>query len=146
LAIWVKSSQLYDDLTIKENITFWGIYGLQKKSKKNTATNCRIRNVNVADNLVRSLPLRKKLSFLLLYFKNSILTNPLVLDPITRRQFWEMIYTRPKGTTIFVTHTWTKLNIATSHHGWWRYWSTRHPKLKQQFNVDSMNDVLNWRE
>jgi hypothetical protein len=116
-----------------------------KKSKKNTATNCRIRNVNVADNLVRSLPLRiKNYPFLLLYFKNSILTNPLVLDPITRRQFWEMIYTRPKGTTIFVTHTWTKLNIATVSimvDGVIEALDTQ--KLKQQFNVDSMNDVLN---
>ena len=104
---------LYDDLTIKENITFFGgIYGLSRKQIKEKTAQLisELEMQNVANNLVGSLPLgwKQKLSFSV-----SLLHEPKIVfldeptggvDPITRRQFWEMIYTQAyKGTTIFVT-------------------------------------------
>jgi drug efflux transport system ATP-binding protein len=104
---------LYNDLTVKENITFFGgIYGLSKVSIK-TKTKMLLDELgleNVADTLVGSLPLgwKQKLSFsvaLLHEPKIVFLDEPTGgVDPITRRQFWEMIYkTANQGTTIFVT-------------------------------------------
>ncbi len=104
---------LYDDLTIKENITFFGgIYGLnRKKIKEKTAVLiAELELEEVANQLVGALPLgwKQKLSFsvaLLHEPKIIFLDEPTGgVDPITRRQFWEMIYAQAyKGTTIFVT-------------------------------------------
>ena len=104
---------MYDDLTIKENITFFGgIYGLNRRTIKS-----KIREITedlglqeVADQLVGSLPLgwKQKLAFsvaLLHEPKIVFLDEPTGgVDPITRRQFWELIYKQASlGTTIFVT-------------------------------------------
>jgi ABC-2 type transport system ATP-binding protein len=104
---------LYDDLTIKENITFFGgIYGLSRKNIKLKMNDLltELSLQDVADKLVGSLPLgwKQKLSFSI-----ALLHEPQIVfldeptggvDPITRRQFWEMIYAEAnKGTTIFVT-------------------------------------------
>jgi ABC-2 type transport system ATP-binding protein len=104
---------LYDDLTIKENITFFGgIYGLSRKNIKLKMNNLltELSLLDVGDKLVGSLPLgwKQKLSFSI-----ALLHEPQIVfldeptggvDPITRRQFWEMIYAEAnKGTTIFVT-------------------------------------------
>ena len=36
------------------------------------------------------------------------------VDPISRRSFWDIIYARPRGTTVFVTtHTWKRASTAT---------------------------------
>ena len=104
---------MYDDLTIKENITFFGgIYGLSRSQIKQKITQLveELELQEVANNLVGSLPLgwKQKLSFsvaLLHEPKIVFLDEPTGgVDPITRRQFWEMIYTQAyKGTTIFVT-------------------------------------------
>lgn len=104
---------LYDDLTVKENITFFGgIYGLSRAQIK-IKTKQLIEDLDlqeIADNLVGSLPLgwKQKISF-----STALLHNPSIVfldeptagvDPITRRQFWEMIYkTAHNGTTVFVT-------------------------------------------
>lgn len=104
---------LYDDLTVTENITFFGgIYGLSKATIK-TKTKILIDDLelqNVAHKLVASLPLgwKQKLAFsvaLLHEPKIIFLDEPTSgVDPITRRQFWEMIYkSAHQGTTIFVT-------------------------------------------
>ncbi len=104
---------LYDDLTVIENMKFYGgIYGLSNKQIQ-TKTEEIIEFLKIGDykdHLVRSLPLgwKQKLSFSI-----SILHNPPLVfldeptggvDPITRREFWELILTSASyGTTIFVT-------------------------------------------
>jgi ABC-2 type transport system ATP-binding protein len=101
---------MYDDLTVKENITFWGIYGLSRvKIKERAQLVSELGLENAVDKLVGDLPLGwKKLSFsvaLLHEPKIVFLDEPTGgVDPITRRQFWEMIYAEAhKGTTLFVT-------------------------------------------
>ena len=147
---------LYDDLTVKENITFFGgIYGLSRKKKKKKITQLitELEMQNVVNNLVSSLPLgwKQKLSFSI-----ALLHDPKIVfldeptggvDPITRRQFWEMIYTQAyKGTTIFVTtHYMDEAEycdrVSIMVEGVIEALDT--PKiLKKQFNVDSMNDVF----
>lgn len=104
---------LYDDLTVNENINFFGgIYGLTRKQikEKSEALIQELGLENVASQLVGALPLgwKQKLSFSV-----SLIHDPKIVfldeptggvDPITRRQFWEMIYKASnKGTTVFVT-------------------------------------------
>lgn len=104
---------LYENLTVRENITFFGgIYGIDRKSLKVKSEEL-IQRLGLgleADKLVGSLPLgwKQKISFSV-----AILHNPKVVfldeptggvDPITRRQFWDMIYeASAKGITVFVT-------------------------------------------
>uniref|UniRef100_UPI0035946536 ABC transporter ATP-binding protein n=1 Tax=Persicitalea sp. TaxID=3100273 RepID=UPI0035946536 len=104
---------LYEDLTVRENIRFYGgIYGLSRADLK-TKSNRIIQELgldNVADTLVESLPLGWKQR---LAFSVALIHNPKVVfldeptggvDPITRRQFWDKIYEAAHyGTTIFVT-------------------------------------------
>ena len=147
---------LYDDLTIKENITFFGgIYGLsRKKIKEKTAVLiAELELEEVANQLVGALPLgwKQKLSFsvaLLHEPKIIFLDEPTGgVDPITRRQFWEMIYAQAhKGTTIFVTTHYMdeaeycdRVSIMVDG----KIEALDSPKnLKKQFKVDSMNDVF----
>lgn len=147
---------MYDDLTIKENITFFGgIYGLTKKQIKEK-TKIVLENLNlqeVANQLVGSLPLGWKQK---LAFSVSLLHEPKIVfldeptggvDPITRRQFWELIYAQAnKGTTIFVTTHYmdeaeycNRVSIMVD--GAIEALDTP-KKLKAQFGVDSMNDVF----
>ena len=104
---------LYEDLTVKENITlFGGIYGL---SDNEIETKCnelleKLNLQNDANKLVGSLPLgwKQKLSFSTAIFhtpKIVFLDEPTGgVDPITRRQFWDMIYEAAhNGITVFVT-------------------------------------------
>ena len=104
---------LYDDLTIRENARFFGgIYGLSNLKIKEK-TNSLIKELGIEDisnKRVGSLPLgwKQKLAFsvaLLHEPKIVFLDEPTGgVDPITRRQFWEMIYKQAdQGTTIFVT-------------------------------------------
>lgn len=104
---------LYGDLKIWENIRLYGgIYGLSAKQLK-TKTDELLQTLNLEkerDMLVDSLPLgwKQKLSFLV-----AIIHEPEVVfldeptggvDPVTRRQFWELIYqAAERGITIFVT-------------------------------------------
>lgn len=147
---------LYDDLTIKENITFFGgIYGLsRKKIKEKTAILiAELELEEVANQLVGALPLgwKQKLSFsvaLLHEPKIIFLDEPTGgVDPITRRQFWEMIYAQAyKGTTIFVTTHYMdeaeycdRVSIMVDG----KIEALDSPKnLKKQFKVDSMNEVF----
>jgi ABC-2 type transport system ATP-binding protein len=147
---------MYDDLTIKENITFFGgIYGLSRiQIKQKTVELIRELGLEeVADKLVGALPLgwKQKLSFsvaLLHEPKIVFLDEPTGgVDPITRRQFWEMIYAEAnKGTTIFVTTHYMdeaeycdRVSIMVEG----KIEALDSPKnLKKQFDVASMNDVF----
>lgn len=147
---------MYDDLTIKENISFFGgIYGLSRSQiKEKTIELVRELGLEeVADKLVGALPLgwKQKLSFsvaLLHGPKIVFLDEPTGgVDPITRRQFWEMIYTEAhKGTTIFVTTHYMdeaeycdRVSIMVEG----KIEALDSPKnLKKQFNVESMNEVF----
>ncbi len=104
---------LYEDLTVRENIRFYGgIYGLsnnQIKSKTEEILEALSLKA-VANTLVASLPLgwKQKLAFSVAMVhqpKIVFLDEPTGgVDPITRRQFWDMIYAAAEGgTTIFVT-------------------------------------------
>ena len=104
---------LYDDLTVRENITlFGGIYGLADAEirDRGDAMLAGLRLERARDQRVAALPLgwKQKLAFAV-----ALLHRPAVVfldeptsgvDPVTRRQFWEMIYaTAGGGTTVFVT-------------------------------------------
>lgn len=104
---------LYDDLTVRENIRLYaGIYGLGRyETMRRTVTVLnRLHFRSEADTLVGSLPLGWKQK---LAFSVATLHRPEVVfldeptggvDPVTRRQFWEMIYEAAAGgTTVFVT-------------------------------------------
>lgn len=147
---------MYDDLTIRENITFFGgIYGLSKaKIKEKTKQLVQeLKLEEMVDKLVRDLPLgwRQKLSFsvaLLHEPKIVFLDEPTGgVDPITRRQFWEMIYEQAnKGTTLFVTtHYMDEAEycdrVSIMVEGQIEALDT--PKnLKEKYKVDSMNEVF----
>jgi len=147
---------LYDDLTVKENITFFGgIYGLSRKhiKEKSTILIDELGLENVANKLVGSLPLgwKQKLSFSV-----SLLHDPKIVfldeptggvDPITRRQFWEMIYKAAnQGTTVFVTTHYMdeaeycdRVSIMVNG----KIEALDTPKrLKEQFKAADMNDVF----
>lgn len=104
---------LYEDLTILENIRFYGgIYGLSNQELKDKPAQLldRLQLSDEAHTLVASLPLgwKQKLSF-----STAILHEPKIVfldeptggvDPVTRRQFWDMIYeAADQGITVFVT-------------------------------------------
>ncbi|MCD6090744.1 MAG: ABC transporter ATP-binding protein [Bacteroidales bacterium] len=104
---------LYDDLSIAENIRFYGgIYGLsRKKIKEKTAEYIEKLGLQAyTKSMVKELPLGFKQK---LAFSVAIVHDPPIVfldeptggvDPITRRQFWELIYKEAaKGKTIFVT-------------------------------------------
>lgn len=104
---------LYDDLTVQENITLYGgIYGLTDKDIRDRMRTLldRLGLQGNANELVRGLPLGWKQK---LAFSVAVIHSPRVVfldeptsgvDPITRRQFWEMIYqAAAEGITVFVT-------------------------------------------
>jgi ABC-2 type transport system ATP-binding protein len=147
---------LYDDLTISENIDFFGgIYGLKKDPllKAKTALIKRLQLEKEANKLVGSLPLgwKQKLSFSV-----AILHQPKVVfldeptggvDPITRRQFWDMIYEAAEtGITIFVTtHYMDEAEycdrVSIMVDGKIAALGTPNA-LKSQFHADSMDEVF----
>ena len=147
---------LYDDLTVKENITFFGgIYGLSRSKikEKQRELVSELDLGNIVDELVGSLPLgwKQKLSFSV-----ALLHNPKIVfldeptggvDPITRRQFWEMIYKAANnGTTVFVTtHYMDEAEycdrVSIMVEGKIEALDTP-KKLKEQFKAESMNEVF----
>ncbi len=104
---------LYEDLTVIENIQFFGgIYGLSDKQLKEKS-NELIETLGLksqAKKLVASLPLGWKQK---LAFSVAVIHEPKIVfldeptggvDPVTRRQFWDLIYqAADRGITIFVT-------------------------------------------
>ena len=104
---------LYEDLTIAENIRFYaGIYGLSRKERKLKQENLleQLQIPEMKNKLVGSLPLgwKQKLAFMIALIhepKIVFLDEPTGgVDPITRRQFWTLIYqAAERGITVFVT-------------------------------------------
>jgi ABC-2 type transport system ATP-binding protein len=104
---------LYEDLTILENIRFYGgIYGMDRKTIKSKSVELveQLGLKEEASALVRSLPLgwKQKLAFSVAIFhepKIVFLDEPTGgVDPVTRRQFWDLIYAAAeRGITVFVT-------------------------------------------
>lgn len=104
---------LYDDLTVRENITFFGgIYGLSSQHIKDKAQQLihKLDLQAVANDPIGRLPLgwKQKLAFSVAVFhepKIVFLDEPTGgVDPVTRRVFWKMIYeAADRGITIFVT-------------------------------------------
>ncbi len=104
---------LYDDLSINENIRFYGaVYGIpiNERKQRTEAMLKRLELTEYADRRIADLPLgwKQKLAFSI-----AILHNPSIVfldeptggvDPVTRRQFWDLIYeASEKGITVFVT-------------------------------------------
>jgi len=147
---------LYDDLTVRENITFFGgIYGLKRQQIKQKSTKL-IKDLGldgIENQLVGSLPLgwKQKISFSVAMLhepKIVFLDEPTGgVDPITRRQFWEMIYkAADEGTTIFVTtHYMDEAEycnrVSIMVNGKIEALDTPQ-RLKEQFKASNMNDVF----
>ena len=104
---------LYEDLKVWENLRlFGGIYGMKSKEIA-VKTDLILRELGFEkerETLVKSLPLgwKQKLSFSVSIFhepKIVFLDEPTGgVDPVTRRQFWELIYAAAdRGITVFVT-------------------------------------------
>ena len=147
---------LYEDLTVAENIHFFGgIYGLSDKMIKSKSEQLidQLQLKNEADKLVGSLPLgwKQKLSFSVAVIhepKIVFLDEPTGgVDPVTRRQFWNLIYeTAEKGVTIFVTTHYmdeaeycNRISIMVDG----RIKALDSPSnLKKQYSVDSMSKVF----
>ena len=147
---------LYNDLTVWENIRlFAGIYGLSKAETERRAAEAleRLNFTSERNTLVGSLPLgwKQKLSFAVATIHRPevvFLDEPTGgVDPITRRQFWEMIYEAADGgTTIFVTTHYmdeaeycSRVSIMVD--GEVRVLDTP-ARLKQQFAAESMDEVF----
>jgi ABC-2 type transport system ATP-binding protein len=147
---------LYEDLTVKENISFYGgIYGLtDKEIKDKTDYLVDILKIGDAkDKLIKSLPLGWKQK---LAFSVSILHNPKIVfldeptggvDPVTRRQFWNMIYdAASRGVTVFVTtHYMDEAEycnrVSIMSDGVIAALDTP-AKLKEKYNVNTMHEVF----
>ncbi|MGN7821445.1 ABC transporter ATP-binding protein [Chitinophaga varians] len=104
---------LYENLTVVENIEFFGgVYGVSPAEIRRRSDQLvnKLGLAQEAKKLVRSLPLgwKQKLAFSVAIFHNPqivFLDEPTGgVDPITRRQFWDMIYeAAASGITVFVT-------------------------------------------
>lgn len=104
---------LYEDLTVIENIRLYGgIYGLRRKEidKRSKELIQKLGLETVAKKLISEIPLgwKQKLAFSVAIFHKPeivFLDEPTGgVDPITRRQFWNLIYEAAnEGVTIFVT-------------------------------------------
>lgn len=147
---------LYEDLTVTENIRFYaGIYGISRKEIKER-TNILVEKLHlesVKDTLIKSLPLgwKQKLAFSVAIFhepKIVFLDEPTSgVDPITRRQFWEMIYEAANNDmTVFVTTHYldeaeycNRVSIMVDG----RIDALDSPKnLKEKYNAENMNEVF----
>lgn len=147
---------LYDDLTVEENFTlFGGIYGMSRKEMKEKTTRL-LEELDFASERktkVKSLPLgwKQKLAFSLAIFhapKIVFLDEPTGgVDPVTRRQFWELIYqAADRNITVFVTTHYMdeaeycdRVSIMVDG----QIEALDSPaNLKQQFEVETMYDVF----
>ena len=147
---------LYEDLTVFENIQLYGgIYGLNPKEIRTRSAELleRLDIAEVRDRLIRSVPLgwRQKLAFSI-----SVLHKPRIVfldeptggvDPITRRQFWDLIFEAGRsGITVFVTtHYMDEAEycdrVCILAGG--RIEALGRPEeLKSRFGVDTMDEVF----
>jgi ABC-2 type transport system ATP-binding protein len=147
---------LYDDMTIAENFTFFGgIYGMRMKEirEKMNFFLQKLSIVEYKDRVIQSLPLGWKQK---LAFSVAIMHDPSIVfldeptsgvDPVTRRQFWDMIYEAAHGgITIFLTTHYMdeaeyceRVSIMVDG----RIEALDTPAgLKKQYNVESMEEVF----
>ena len=147
---------LYENLTVLENITFFGgVYGISREDirRRSDALIATLGLTNEANSLVGALPVgwKQKLAFSVAVFHRPqivFLDEPTGgVDPVTRRQFWDLIYeTAAGGITVFVTtHYMDEAEychrISVMVDG--RVEALDSPaNLKQQFKTDSMDDVF----
>ncbi len=147
---------LYEDLTVAENLEFYGgVYGLKKNIiKDKTDYFLKLLNMEEERNkLLKSLPLgwKQKLAFL-----TAIIHDPKIVfldeptggvDPVMRRQFWTLIYKAAEdGTTVFVTtHYMDEAEycgrISMMVDGKIAALDTP-TKLKEKFNASTMHEVF----
>lgn len=147
---------LYEDLTITENVEFFGgIYGLTRKELKSKSEILieRLGLQNETRKLVGSLPLGWKQK---LAFSVAVLHQPEIVfldeptggvDPVTRRQFWDLIYdASDSGITVFVTTHYldeaeycNRMSIMVD--GAIAALDTP-ANLKKKFSTESMDDVF----
>ncbi len=147
---------LYEDLTVRENITLYGgIYGLSDEAIERRTSEL-VDRLDLGDDVdarVKSIPLGWKQK---LAFSVALLHDPRVVfldeptggvDPITRRQFWELIYTTAAaGTTVFVTtHYMDEAEycdrVSIMVDGRIVALGTP-PELKERYGADSIDDVF----
>ncbi|HLO92142.1 MAG TPA: ABC transporter ATP-binding protein [Lentimicrobium sp.] len=147
---------LYEDLTILENIKFYGgIYKLSNSKIKNKSEELvdRLGLTEKANTLVSSIPLgwKQKLAFLV-----AIIHEPKIVfldeptggvDPVARRQFWDLIYEAAlSGITVFITTHYmdeaeycNRISIMVDG----RIEALNSPgSLKKEFNAKNMDEVF----
>ncbi len=147
---------LYENLTILENLEFFGgIYGLsnQEIKKKSIELVAKLGLENEKNKLVSELPLgwKQKLAFSVAIFHEPeivFLDEPTGgVDPVTRRQFWDLIYEASEnGITIFVTTHYmdeaeycNRVSIMVDG----KIEALDSPSnLKKQFDAESMDEVF----
>jgi len=147
---------LYEDLTISENIRFYGgIYGIpvKRRKEKEQVLLKRLHLEAQQNKLIASLPLgwKQKLSFSI-----AMLHDPQIVfldeptggvDPVTRRQFWDLIYeAAADGKTIFVTtHYMDEAEycnrVSIMSEGKIAALDTP-DNLKKQYQAENMNEVF----
>lgn len=144
---------LYEDLTVLENIALYGgIYGLSENEIASRSSSM-LQSLGLNDDMVGRLPLGWKQK---LAFSVALLHEPAVVfldeptggvDPITRRQFWELIYAAAaRGTTVFVTTHYMdeaeycdRISIMVDG----RIGAIGTPReLKQKWNVPSVDELF----
>lgn len=147
---------LYEDLTISENIRFYGgIYGIpvKKRKEKEQILLRKLHLEKQQNQLIAALPLGWKQK---LAFSVAVLHDPKIVfldeptggvDPVTRRQFWDLIYeAAADGKTIFVTTHYMdeaeycdRVSIMVEG----RIAALDTPaRLKKQFQAENMNEVF----
>ena len=147
---------LYEDLTVFENIRLYGgVYGLNIKDIRNRSDEMlgRLGIIDLRDRLIGSVPLgwRQKLAFSVAIFHRPqivFLDEPTGgVDPITRRQFWDLIYEASRsGITVFVTtHYMDEAEycdrVCILSEG--KIQAIGNPlELKKSFGVNSMDEVF----
>ncbi len=147
---------LYEDLSVRENIQlFGGIYGLSDTQirDREQALLLSLGLEHARKKLVGALPLGWKqklaLSVALLHEPRVIFLDEPTggVDPITRRQFWQMIYDAAAvGTTVLVTtHYMDEAEycdrISIMVDGWIAAMGAP-SELKRDFGADSVDDLF----
>jgi ABC-2 type transport system ATP-binding protein len=147
---------LYEDLTVSENIHLYaGIYGMSRKqiATREVELLDRLGLTRIRNRLISEIPLgwKQKLAFSVAIFHQPVLVfldEPTGgVDPIARRQFWEMIHdATQEGITVFVTTHYMdeaeycdRVSIMVDG----RIDALDTPAaLKQQFDSENMNEVF----
>ena len=145
---------LYEDLTVSENIKILQVgfmdcltpsYQIKRRKRTNSSTGFAGKEEN---QLVSSLPLgweTKTGSVAVIHDPKIVFLDEPTggVDPVTRRQFWDLIYDAAhRGITVFVTttlHGWSWILQPDFHYGRWRDRSTGHsrqPEKELFFKID----------